>query len=151
VSRRSRPAAPGAGQSDGLGDELGGTARPLHVQFGEHGAGQLLDGAARPFGFQGAHGLRELVQAEGADWVVEQASLGALHAITVIRRRASPWSADRDQAGRHDGHRERDLRAVFLVAGDKGGLHVSAGTQLEDGQLGTVPHYVMNPFVLRCT
>ncbi|HUZ23862.1 MAG TPA: hypothetical protein VMV07_08850 [Streptosporangiaceae bacterium] len=61
------------GHPDGLGDELGGTPRPLHGQLGEHSAGKLVHGPAGPLALQHAHGLGELFQAEDADWVIEQA------------------------------------------------------------------------------
>ena len=75
---RLRPPLPGLipGQPDGLGDELGGTPGPLHGKFGEHGAGQLVRGAAGLLALERADGLGELFQAENADRVIEQAQLG---------------------------------------------------------------------------
>ncbi len=70
-------------------------ARPgsFHGQFGEDGAGELVHGAAGPLAFQLARGLGELVQAEDADRVIEQAQLGAgwtrWHAATVTASRAA--------------------------------------------------------------
>jgi len=69
--------AAGAGDADGLRDEVGGALCPLHGKLGEHGAGELIDGAAGPLAFEHPHGIGELFQAEDADWVVEQAALGA--------------------------------------------------------------------------
>ena len=62
---------------DGLGDKVGGAPCPFHGKLGEHGAGELIDGAAGLLAFQHPHGLGEFFQAEAADWVVEQAALGA--------------------------------------------------------------------------
>jgi hypothetical protein len=55
------------GQPDRFSDELGGTPRPFHGQFGEYGAGKLTDGPAGPLAFQGAHGFGEFLESEGAD------------------------------------------------------------------------------------
>ncbi len=68
---------PGPGQPDRLGDELGGTPRPLHGEFGEYGAGKLIDGPAGPLAFQCPHGFSEFFQPEGAGRVIEQSQLGA--------------------------------------------------------------------------
>ena len=68
---------PGPGDPDGLGDEVGGAPCPFHGELGEHGAGELIDGAAGSSAFECLHGLGEFFQAEGADRVVEQAVLGA--------------------------------------------------------------------------
>jgi len=51
----------------------------------------------------------------------------------------------RYELGRHDSYRERDRRAVFLVADDMSGLLVCARTKLEDGQLGTVAGRLDDP------
>jgi hypothetical protein len=68
---------PGPGLPDCLGDELGGTPCPLHGEFGEYGAGKLIDDPAGPLAFQGAHGFGEFFESEGAGRVVEQAQLRA--------------------------------------------------------------------------
>ena len=68
---------PGAGDPDCLGDEVGGAACSFHGEFGEHGGGELIDGAAGTPAFELLHGPGEFFQAEGADRVVEQAVLGA--------------------------------------------------------------------------
>ena len=65
------------GPAGSLGDELGGTPRPLHGEFGEYGAGELIDGPAGLLAFQGAHGFSEFFESEGAGRVVEQAQLRA--------------------------------------------------------------------------
>jgi len=65
------------GQPDGLGDEVGGAPRSLDRQFGEHGAGKLLHGAAGPLALELAHGRGEFVRAEDAHRVIEQAQRGA--------------------------------------------------------------------------
>jgi hypothetical protein len=54
-----------------------GALRSLDCQFGEHGAGKLLHGAAGPLALELAHGRGEFVQAEDAHRVIEQAQLGA--------------------------------------------------------------------------
>src|SRR6266568_4784585 len=87
---------PRPGHLDGLGDELGGTPRPLHGKFGEHGAGKLIHCPAGPLAFQRAYGLREHFQAEDTHRVIEQAQLGPGTAWTaagmcpMVRRRARP-------------------------------------------------------------
>ncbi len=68
---------PGPGQPDCLGDELGGTPCPLHGEFGEYGAGELIGGPAGLLAFQGLYGFSEFVESEGAGWVIEQAQLRA--------------------------------------------------------------------------
>lgn len=67
---------PGPGDPDGLGDEVGGAPGPFHGELGEHGAGELIDGAAWPLPVERLHGLGEFFEAEAADRVVEQAALG---------------------------------------------------------------------------
>jgi len=69
--------SPGPGQPDRLGDELGGTPRPLHGEFGEYGAGKLTGGPAGSLEFQGAHGFGEFFESEGTGRVIEQAQLRA--------------------------------------------------------------------------
>ena len=61
------PWPPRPGHPDGLSDQLGGTTRPLHAEFGEHGARQLLHRLAGLLALQRAHGLHELFQAKGTD------------------------------------------------------------------------------------
>ena len=68
---------PRPGQPDRLGDELGGTPRPLDGEFGGYGAGKLTGGPAGPLPFQGAHGVSEFFEPEGAGRVIEQAELRA--------------------------------------------------------------------------
>ena len=68
---------PCPGDPDGLGDEVGGAPCPFHGKLGEHGAGELIVGAAWLLAFERLYGLGELFQAEGADRFVEQAALGA--------------------------------------------------------------------------
>ena len=68
---------PGPGHPDGLGDEVGGAPGSFHAKLGEHGAGELVHGAAGLLAFQRPHGIGEFFQAEGADRVIEQAELGA--------------------------------------------------------------------------
>jgi hypothetical protein len=46
-------------------------------ELGEHGGGELIDGAAGLPAFERLHGLGEFFQAEGQDRVVEQAVLRA--------------------------------------------------------------------------
>ena len=67
---------PCAGHPDGFGDEVGGAPGSFHAKLGEHGAGELVHGAARLLVFQRPHGLGEFFQAEDADRVIEQAELG---------------------------------------------------------------------------
>jgi hypothetical protein len=69
---------PRPGQPDRFGDELGGTPRRLHGEFGEYGAGKLAGGPAGPLAFRGAHGFGEFFESEGARGVIEQARLRAL-------------------------------------------------------------------------
>ena len=68
---------PGPGEPDRFGDELGGTPRRLHGEFGEDGAGKLSGGPAGLLAFQGAHGFGEFFEPEGARRVIEQAQLRA--------------------------------------------------------------------------
>ena len=67
----------GPGQPDRFGDELGGTPRPFHGEFSEHGAGEFTGGPAGPLAFQGARGFCAFVEPAGARRVIEQAQLRA--------------------------------------------------------------------------